>query len=363
MSSTRLLVLGGYLGAGKTTLAVNLAKTLKSAHDKSVAIITNDQGDVLVDTEYSKDAGIDTREIMGGCFCKNFDEFVSSARTLVTTGKPNIIIAEPIGSSTNLMSSVVSPMRSMYPDEFSVAPFCVVVDCVRALDILAKDKERTVDTVDLIPAHQIRDAEIIILTKTDLVDRETIDRIRVEIDEILPGCRMVETSSRDLRNIDKIVDIILSEEMSVKAPIAEDNRGFAMEKAKLGWYSGTYDITPTDDLDMYSISTDMMKMVASEYGADSIVHVKVMLESETVACKMSLVQKEMQVDGIEGGRYMTTPGRLVLNARVISPPKRLEEAMRGIIDRIVERYPLTVVKTGEKCFMPKPESPSHFFFE
>ena len=363
MSSTRLLVLGGYLGAGKTTLAVNLAKTLKSEHDRSVAIITNDQGDVLVDTEYSKDAGIDTREIMGGCFCKNFDEFVSSARTLVTTGKPDIIIAEPIGSSTNLMSSVVSPMRTMYPDEFSVAPFCVVVDCVRALDILAKDKERTVDTVDLIPAHQIRDAEIIILTKTDLVDRATIDLIRMEIDGILPGCRMVETSSRDLRNIGEIIDIILSEEMSVKAPIAEDNRGFAMEKAKLGWYSGTYNLTPTDDIDMYSLSTDMMRMVANEYGADSIVHVKVMLESEEAACKMSLVQKEMQVDGIEGSRFMKTPGRLVLNARVISPPKRLEEAMRGIIDKISEKYPLTLEKTGEKCFMPKPESPSHFFFE
>ena len=363
MSSTRLLVLGGYLGAGKTTLAVNLAKTLKTEYDKSVAIITNDQGDVLVDTEYSKDAGFDTREIMGGCFCKNFDEFVSSARTLVTSGKPDIIIAEPIGSSTNLMSSVVSPMRTMYPDEFSVAPFCVVVDCVRALDILAKDKERTVDTVDLIPAHQIRDAEIIILTKTDLVDRATIDLIRVEIDGILPGCRMVETSSKDLRNIAEIVDIILSEEMSVKAPIAEDNRGFAMEKAKLGWYSGTYNITPSDDLDMYSISTDMMKLVAAEYGAESIVHVKVMLESEDAGCKMSLVGKEMQVDGIAGSRYMKSPGRLVLNARVISPPKRLEDALRGVIEEISKRYPITLEKTGEKCFMPKPESPSHFFFE
>ena len=114
---------------------------------------------------------------------------------------------------------------------------------------------------------------------------------------------------------------------------------------------------------MYSLSTDMMRMVANEYGADSIVHVKVMLESEEAACKMSLVQKEMQVDGIEGSRFMKTPGRLVLNARVISPPKRLEEAMRGIIDNISEKYPLTLEKTGEKCFMPKPESPSHFFFE
>ena len=363
MSVTRLLVLGGYLGAGKTTLAVNMAKTMKSRYDKSVAIITNDQGDVLVDTEYSKDAGFDTKEIMGGCFCTNFDRFVSSARTLVMDGKPDVIIAEPIGSSTNIMSSVVAPMRSLYPDEFSVAPLMVVVDCVRALGILSKDKTRNVDTVDIIPEHQIRDAEIVILSKTDLVDRDTIGKIRTEIDRILPGCRMIETSSMDLQNIDEIIDIALSDEKSVKAPLAEQNTGFAFEKAKLGWYSGTYDLTPTDDLDMYSMASDLMKGVAKEYGADSIVHVKVMLEAEDAACKMSLVQQNMQVDGIVGSRYMRKPGKLVLNARVISPPKKLEEVMRGIIDDASERYPVKLERTGEKCFMPKPESPSHFFFE
>lgn len=363
MSSTRLLVLGGYLGAGKTTLAVNIAREMKKERDKSVAIITNDQGDVLVDTRYSKDAGFDTKEIMGGCFCTNFDKFVSSARTLVMDGKPDVIIAEPIGSSTNIMGSVVAPMRSLYPDEFSVAPLMVVVDCVRALGILSKDKDRTVDTVDLIPSHQIRDAEIVILSKADLVDRKTIDEIRAEIDKILPGCRIIETSSQDLRNIGTILDIILSDEKSVKAPIAEDNKGFAFEKAKLGWYSGTYKIAPTDDLDMYSLATDLMRGVAKEYGAESIVHVKVMLESEDAACKMSLVQKDMQVDGIVGSRYMRKPGQLVLNARVISPPKKLEEVMRGIMDAAVENHSFEVEKVNEKCFMPKPESPSHFFFE
>jgi len=358
-----MLVLGGYLGAGKTTLAVNMARTMKEKYDKSVAIITNDQGDVLVDTEYSRDAGFDTKEIMGGCFCTNFDRFVSSARTLVMDGKPDVIIAEPIGSSTNIMSSVVAPLRSLYPDEFSVAPLMVVVDCVRALGILSQDKVRSEDTVDLIPAHQIRDAEIVILSKTDLVDKDTIAKIRVEVDKLLPGCRIIETSSQDLRNIGDIIDIVLSDELSVKAPIAENNRGFAFEKAKLGWYSGTYNIKPTDDLDMYSLASDLMKGVAKEYGAESIVHVKVMLEAEDAACKMSLVQQNMQVDGIVGSRYMRKPGQLVLNARVISPPKKLEEVMRGIMDAALKTYPFEAEKVNEKCFMPKPESPSHFFFE
>ncbi len=360
---TRMLVLGGYLGAGKTTLAINLAKQLKERRDKSVSIIMNDQGDVLVDTEYSKDAGFDTRDIMGGCFCTNFDKFVSSARTLVTTGKPDVIIAEPIGTSTNIMSSVVAPMRSLHPDEFSIAPFTVVVDCVRALDILSVKEKRTEETVDIIPAHQIREAEIVILSKADLASKDQIAKIKEKVLEILPGVRIIESSSVDLRNIDEIMDIILSDELSTKVPTGEQNKGFAFEKAKLGWYSGTFDITPTNDVDMYSLETDLMKGVAAEYGTKSIVHVKVLVESPEAAAKMSMVEETIQVDGIYGSRYIKTPGKLVLNARVVSPPKRLEDTMRKLIDEIPKKYPATLVKTGEKCFTPKPESPSHFFFE
>jgi Putative GTPases (G3E family) len=359
---TRFLIMGGYLGAGKTTLAVNLAKTLRNSHDKSVSMITNDQGDVLVDTEFSKDAGFDVREILGGCFCTNFDNFVSSARTLVS-GKMDIIIAEAIGTSTNIMSSVVAPLRSLYPDEFSVAPYTVAVDCIRAMDILSGNKERTGDTVDLIPAHQIKEAEIVILTKSDAVSSDTVKMIESEVKKIVPDAEIISTSSQDLRNVDKIVDIILSERISSRLPNPEDGKKFAFEKAKLGWYSGTYDIIPEDRVDMYALATDMMKGVANEYGVDSIVHVKVIISCTESSAKMSLVREAMQVDGIYGSRFLSSPGKLVLNARVISPPKKLEKTMRSLISGIPEKYNAELRKVSESCFSPKPESPSHFFFE
>lgn len=360
---TRFLILGGYLGAGKTTLAVNLARTLRESYDKSVSIITNDQGDVLVDTEFTKDSGFNVSEILGGCFCTNFDTFVSSARTLVTTGRPDVIIAEPIGTSTNIMSSVVAPLRSLYPDEFSVAPLTVVVDCIRALDILSEKKDKDIDTVDLIPAHQIKEAEVVILSKADMVSDNILNDIRKEISKIVPDADIIATSSADLRNIDSIADIILSERLSQRVPDRVDNKQFAFEKAKLGWYSGTFDMTPTDRVDMYDLATEMMKGVASEYNRESVVHVKVIISSPEAAAKMSLVEGSMHVDGIFGSRFISTPGKLVLNARVISPPKRLEDVMHSLVSSIPQRYPATLEKVSESCFSPKPESPSHFFFE
>ncbi|MCQ2052702.1 MAG: hypothetical protein MJZ03_02030 [archaeon] len=362
-NKTRMLVLGGYLGAGKTTLAVNLARYLKKKHNKFVSIIMNDQGNVLVDTEYSRNAGFNTNDITGGCFCTNFDKFILSARTLVSSHNPDVIIAEPIGTSTNVMSSVIAPMKLLHPDEFSISPFVVVVDCVRALSILSEKNQKNVDTVSIIPTHQIRDAEVIILTKTDLVSKDTISEIRVAIEKIISGIRIIETSSMDLRNIDDIVNIILSDEISTKTPSGEKNSGFVFEKAKLGWYSGTFNITPSENVDMYSLETELMKRLAMEYDCKSIVHVKVLIESPEAVAKMSLVQETMQVDDVYGSRYIKTPGRLILNARVISPPKRLKETITALINSVVSRYSLEFTKVEEECFTPKPESPTHFFFE
>ena len=92
----------------------------------SVAIITNDQGNVLVDTEFVRNAGFDVKDVLGGCFCSNLNEFIKNARSLVQMERPDIIIAEPIGTSTNILNSVVVPLRTLHPDEFELAPLLVV---------------------------------------------------------------------------------------------------------------------------------------------------------------------------------------------------------------------------------------------
>jgi len=195
-----------------------------------------------------------------------------------------------------------------------------------------------------------------------MVRPEVVSKIRSELKKILPDADVIETSSSDLRNIDKMIGMILSDRVSTKAAVRDNNKGFAFEKAKLGWYSGTFTITPIDRVDMYSMASDIMKGVAKEYGPKAIVHVKVIISSPEAAAKMSLVQESIQVDGIYGSRFISKAGKLVLNARVISPPKRLEDTMRKVIDSL-STYPAKIKKVSEACFSPNPESPSHFFFE
>ncbi|MEG2203074.1 MAG: GTP-binding protein, partial [Christensenellaceae bacterium] len=106
----KLAVIGGFLGSGKTTAILDIAKKLMGSGIK-VGIVTNDQGSDLVDTNFLRSAGFPVLEVDGGCFCCNFDEFVRKLNTLARENLPDIILAEPVGSCTDLVASIFKPMQ------------------------------------------------------------------------------------------------------------------------------------------------------------------------------------------------------------------------------------------------------------
>jgi G3E family GTPase len=355
---TRFVVLGGYLGAGKTTLAATLGKVLRSKHGKSVAIITNDQGNVLVDTEYMKDAGFDVKDVLGGCFCANFGEFVKNARSLVSMGRPDIIIAEPIGTSTAILGSVVAPLRSMYPDEFQVAPFFVVVDGTRAAELIRRPQG--LGPGKLIPSHQITEAEYILLSKADRLEEREIEEALGVLNKEAPETPVIVCSALNRKNLDQILQIVLSDRVSSKEPREVDQRMFAMEKASMGWFNAHARLMTDGRLDINAFVTSLMRRVATEFPPDTIGHVKVMLISPTASAKMSMVEDRMQVEGLKGGRYFSGEGKLVLNARVSAAPGDLRKAFERAIAETAQESGAQMLEMGEACFTPKPEAPSLF---
>ncbi len=99
-------ILTGFLGAGKTTAIGRLAAHL-TAQGHKVGLITNDQAGGLVDTRVLRSQGFATEEIAGGCFCCRFNSLVQAAGKLTEDTKPDIFIAEPVGSCTDLVATVV----------------------------------------------------------------------------------------------------------------------------------------------------------------------------------------------------------------------------------------------------------------
>src|SRR5271165_5692165 len=74
----RIVLLGGFLGAGKTTAIARLARSLEDRGSR-VGIITNDQADLLVDTRTLQCQGFAVEQVAGACFCCHFDALTRSA--------------------------------------------------------------------------------------------------------------------------------------------------------------------------------------------------------------------------------------------------------------------------------------------
>lgn len=337
-----------------------MARQLRDAHGCSVAVITNDQGDALVDTAYMKNAGVDVREVLGGCFCSHFDEFVKSARSLVNVVRPDIIIAEPIGTSTNILASVVAPLRDLYPDEFEVAPLFVVLDLSRIDETLKQATSFGLGGGRIIPPHQVHEAEVVLLTKRDLADEKMVVEATARVKKDVPDAAVMSVSARTGDNIEALAQLVLSERTSTKAALGVDNRMFATEKATMGWYSGTAALDCGDRTDVYALCRGILDQVGNSFGGDNIGHVKLVFESESASLKMSLVADSAQVDGIKGGRYAKGAGHLVLNARIMAPPAEIRKTMENALRQSASGMGLALTDYRDSVIKPKPEVPDHF---
>src|SRR5438128_6554186 len=100
MNIPTFVLIGGFLGAGKTTLIMRAAALL-SRQGTRVAVITNDQDVGLVDTMLSNARDFATREVAGGCFCCRFSDLLEAADQLLAY-RPDVIFAEPVGSCVDI---------------------------------------------------------------------------------------------------------------------------------------------------------------------------------------------------------------------------------------------------------------------
>src|SRR5262249_48347925 len=156
----RFIPLGGFLGAGKTTTMLAAARLLERGGER-VSLITNDQGTDLVDTQLARAAGFaGVGEITGGCFCCRFEDLASVVQRLADQVNPTVVIAEAVGSCTDLQSTVVRPLRRLYGDQLHTASLTVTLDPVRhaAIQALARQAGGETDLAYLY-RHQLDEAD------------------------------------------------------------------------------------------------------------------------------------------------------------------------------------------------------------
>lgn len=349
---TRMVLVGGFLGAGKTTLINKLAQHFM-AMGVPIGVVTNDQGQMLVDTEFVKVRGLDVEEVPGGCFCCNFQKLIDGAESLVDRARPQYILAEPVGSCTDLIATVAAPLKAYHGDSYSTAPLMVLVDGPR---ILAEPVEKS-GKGGYLRNHQLEEAETLVLSKTDQMGADDIIRVEDGLRRINPQARVIRYSAVTGEGMDQILSHIESDQETCRQPVDVDYDIYADAEAELGWYNGVFEFQ-SPEYDSYTLSMDILRRLSEKYPSRAIAHAKVALTSDSNHTKVSLVGNELSVGGAFGSRYGNGPSKLNFNARVVSQPDDLQKAARCIVEESLSQLGLEHRLVTDACFSPGRPNPT-----
>ncbi len=226
---TTLALVGGFLGAGKTTLLLQSARELERQGHK-VALIMNDQGSDLVDTALARSRQVAVAEVASGCFCCRFHDFLRVVQTVRDAIQPDVILAEPVGSCTDLVATVLRPLSQMYPDEFNLAAFTVLLDPNR--DVAAFPA-----SVSDLYHWQLEEADILALNKADLIADAKINERMKQIAQRYPGKRIVKLSAQTGQGVADWLEKALHQAPALNRIVPIDYITYAAAEASLGWFN------------------------------------------------------------------------------------------------------------------------------
>jgi G3E family GTPase len=361
----RYIMIGGFLGAGKTTSVAKLARHLTD-QGRRVGLITNDQGSELVDTAMLRSHGYATEEISGGCFCCRFNSLVDAAQNLTDKSRPDSFIAEPVGSCTDLVATVTYPLRRMYGEQFTIAPLSVVVDPIRAMRVLElAEGGNFSEKVRYIYRKQLEEADLIVINKTDLLEADDLARLRFALAENFPHAELFEVSARNGDGMDAWFARITDSEQVARRVMEVDYETYAEGEALLGWLNATVDMQSTTDFDAADLMKTMGTTVRDRLVAESseIAHFKMTFSPDTGFAEtgvVNLVRSDYVPELSQDLEEAVSGGQLIINLRAEADPDLLALSVKEAVASLPTVFPgLTTETRHLEHFKPGKPTPTH----
>ncbi len=336
----RVVLVGGFLGAGKTTLLLAAARELERRGLRS-AIILNDQGESLVDTELASLHNLRRGEVTGGCFCCRFSELVDVIERM-RKHAPDVIFAEPVGSCTDISATTLHPLLA--DGQVRVAPYTVLVDPERARDLLREDAD---PNLAFLFRKQIEEADLVCFTKSDLGHTPPA----------LPIAATRQLSAKTGQGVAAWLNEVLSDQLTSGHTLLDiDYEQYARAEAALAWLNAEAGLHCSPPLSPAMVLGPLFERLDSDLTAAGvrIVHLKAILQSDTGFVKAATCANG-QPPAVEGALDASPAAhhQLLINLRAAGPAA----TVRAVIERALADMSADVTNSHVACFHPAPPRP------
>jgi len=361
MGRVKLLVIGGYLGAGKTTLLGRLAHRLADRGDR-VGLITNDQAADLVDTAVlSNDERVGVREVAGRCFCCGFEDLLGAAESLRGELAADVLIAEPVGSCTDLSATILQPLKDRYASSFELSPLTVLADPRRLTDILLGRPGSLHAFAAYIYRKQLEEADVIAINKADLLDGEQRARLESLAREQFPGAEVVALSAATGEGVDPWLDAMLKGGRAGQRLLDIDYDTYAAGEAVLGWLNAAARLTAVGQApDWPAFAERLMRDLHQRLQAarSEVGHVKMILQAGggSITANLTSLHGPPAVRG--EADETVRHARMTFNARVETSPAELESIVRAAFAAACDDS-IELAIDELRCLQPGRPEPTH----
>ncbi|WP_406657907.1 GTP-binding protein [Methanolobus sp. ZRKC2] len=313
----KILVIGGFLGSGKTSTILRLGREF-SNEGKRVAIIVNEIGEVGIDGDVISKYGLQTTELTSGCICCSLKVNMKTTITLLAKDyAPDILLIEPTGIA--FPQVIKNEINLMNLTDVSIQPLVTLIDGSRFKQLMKEVKNFAM--------RQIIDAEILGINKLDLVEDIRIPIIETSVQQLNPKAKVILLSAKyEDEHWHNFVRLTLGEEAdgiiqdSKGTELKTTNEGIQMldkdtglpiemtmnsiEASGVTSYATEYTISNIDTALARSLSLEIMESIKSEVIKQSpefVGHIKLFAESETDTIKVNLTafDKDVAVEVIE----------------------------------------------------------------
>jgi Ni2+-binding GTPase involved in maturation of urease and hydrogenase len=365
MNSIRFIMLGGFLGAGKTTAMARLARFYMDRGQR-VGLVTNDQARDLVDTHLLREQGFPVAEVAGACFCCKFNDLLDKVGELEAHQRPDVILAEPVGSCTDLVATVVQPLKDLYGARFSIAPYCVLFKPSHGLKILRNEPGGGFSPkAAYIFRKQLEEADAILINRIDELAPAQIEELCRLVNAAFPGVPVGTVSAKTGRGFDALTQLLDQEGSFAKKILDIDYDIYAEGEAELGWLNSSVRVSAAQPFALDDLLLDVVgRLQESLRSAEAeVAHLKAIGLWEGFFGVANLVSSAARAELSLPSRCDVREADVIVNARVAIDPETLRSMVREVLAVAASRRGASVTEHHTQSFRPGRPQPTHRYAE
>lgn len=353
----KIFFVGGFLGAGKTTAIQALAK-LFARQGLKAAAITNDQAMGLVDTIFLSKAGIPSEEVAGSCFCCNFNGLTAAINHSIGTAAPDIILAEPVGSCTDIVATVIRPMRALMRDKVEVLAYNVLVEPGRWVELAGQNASWS---MRFLFDKQIQEADFIVLTKLDTLRPERAKELLEQVAHQNPESKALGISALTGIGMEDWMGLVQTTPPGEHWLRDIDYQKYAEAEAEMGWLNGQVTMKFSVPVDGKTISTHLAEKIAQGIVTRNgkIGHLKLLVVGPAGSIKVGVTHVE-EKPALDGTFTALSPSlEVTVNTRATLSPGDLAAIVHDALDHFKESEHAEVDISALNTFRPGAPNPTY----